>query len=57
MALKTYVYYTYQCPHCFMMSGVSGKTPEDAPSCCHGDSMVALRREVQVTTEEERWKP
>lgn len=44
---EVYVYYLYQCLHCYIISGQSGRTPEDALRCCHGNQMIALRREVK----------
>jgi len=41
------VYYTYQCNRCFIVSGYSGKTPEDAPTCCGGEPTRPIRHEIK----------
>lgn len=43
------VYYTYQCNRCFIISGHSGSTPEEAPYCCGGEQMRAIRHEQETS--------
>ena len=42
----TSVYYIFQCMSCYIMSGTASPNRDDAPRCCGGEYMIALRREV-----------
>ncbi len=45
------IYYTYQCNRCFIISGHSGDSPEDAPLCCGGEEMRAIKHIVKTAIE------
>jgi hypothetical protein len=35
--------YTFQCMRCFIVSGIMSNDPNDAPLCCGGERMTAIR--------------
>lgn len=47
------VLYTFQCNHCFIISGSMSRDPDDAPTCCYGERMLA----VAVTTKAATHRP
>ena len=38
-------YFTFQCPKCFIISGVASRNPADAPYCCGGQQMMTIYHE------------
>ena len=49
-----HVYYAFQCDRCFLVSGNVSTDKDDAPPCCGGEPMTALRREVELAEERKR---
>lgn len=45
--IRKYIYYTFQCNHCFIISGHSSRNPADAPVCCNGEQMIPIRHEIE----------
>lgn len=43
--------YYFQCQRCFIVSGRMSRDSQDAPRCCDGEPMAALRVNPDTTAE------
>lgn len=48
-----YTYFVFQCNRCFIVSGETSNSADNAPTCCGGERMQPIQKEAYEDKEAE----